>query len=283
MTLIEKQILDLLQEGKSYREIQGELNVSPSKVSSVKYKYSDEINGNYDASSASSDSATSSGSGSATTELLVGQLTENQHEIIPPPDCSSNTEALLQIRKLELEHERLMKEMELEERDKEREFELNKMQHKNSITENAVNNLKRKIESLEEQIQEIEEENSIVDFDDSDEADIELEDDFIFEIPDELQDEFKEYIEKFISWDGGYWDEEDVEKETTEITNIREKLENVCDEEFEDYTELDEWQILKEAEDFVQEIGDKLKNRIFNIRKKFKFSEEWLKRLEESI
>ena len=165
--------------------------------------------------------------------------------------------------------------MEIEERDKEREFELNKMEHKNSITENVVNDLKQKIESLEEQIQEIEEENSIVDFDDSDEADIELEDDFIFEIPDELQDEFKEYIEKFISWDGGYWDEEDVEKETTEITNIREKLENVCDEEFEDYTELDEWQILKEAEDFVQEIGGKLKNRIFNTGKKIKFSEEW--------
>ncbi len=101
MTLIEKQILELLQEGKSYREIQGELNVSPSKVSSVKYKYSDEINENYDASSASSDCATSSGSGSATTELQMGQLTEIQHEMTPP-DCSSNTEALLQIRKLEL-------------------------------------------------------------------------------------------------------------------------------------------------------------------------------------
>ena len=84
MTLIEKQILELLQEGKSYREIQGELNVSPSKVSSVKYKYSDEINENYDASSASSDCATSSGSGSATTELQMGQLTEIQHEMTPP-------------------------------------------------------------------------------------------------------------------------------------------------------------------------------------------------------
>ena len=286
MTLIEKQILDLLQDGKSYREIQRELQVSPSKISTVKNKYLPELEDTNDTpnidGSIGSGSSSSSGSSSASLESLIGQLPKNQQETTPQPYRSSNTEALLQIRKLELEHERMMKEMEIEERDKEREFELNKMEHKNSITENVVKDLKQKIESLEEQIQEIEEENTIDDSNYEDELDDELDNDGNL-TPDELYEKYKEYITGFIAWDEDCWNADEIEGELENIISLKEGYENMCEEANQEYEDNAQWKVLAEAENDLLEYKKELEEDTSLTKVHYCFTRKWLRQLKESI
>jgi hypothetical protein len=42
-TATDQQIVDLLKQGKSYTEIQSELSVSPSRISTIKKKYANEF------------------------------------------------------------------------------------------------------------------------------------------------------------------------------------------------------------------------------------------------
>jgi hypothetical protein len=95
-----EKIIEMLNEGKSYSQIQLELKVSPSKISLVKQAYADQL---YQ-------------------KVINGTESSTDFE-----SSSSDALAQLELRNLLLEHQQKLKTLEYEEREKERQFVMEKL------------------------------------------------------------------------------------------------------------------------------------------------------------
>lgn len=136
-------IIKLLEEGKTYTQIQADLGVSPSKISEVKKRFQSESKDSDDSETTSelnevSTTTTEEESDSSTCNQLKNN-TMKQESI-----NSADTEVLLKIKKMEQDHEVVMKELELTKLELE-----NKLLKINSAPDEVVLELQSRINDLE--------------------------------------------------------------------------------------------------------------------------------------
>lgn len=136
-------IIKLLEEGKTYAQIQADLGVSPSKISEIKKRYLSDGNKIEDGNAKSElnkiESTTEVNNSESSTD---NQLNKNNMTNINAEN--NNPEILLKIKKMEQDHEVVMKELELAKLEME-----NKLLEINTTPDEVVLELQSRINDLE--------------------------------------------------------------------------------------------------------------------------------------
>lgn len=136
-------IIKLLEEGKTYAQIQADLGVSPSKISEIKKRYLSDGNKIEDGNTKSElnkiESTTEVNNSESSTD---NQLNKNNMTNINAEN--NNPEILLKIKKMEQDHEVVMKELELTKLELE-----NKLLEINTTPDEVVLELQSRINDLE--------------------------------------------------------------------------------------------------------------------------------------
>lgn len=280
MELKIQKIIDHLNEGRSYTEIQSVLGVSPSKISQVKTQYAHLLTqpkGNSSRGNSSSDSSAAFQNSNATKSPFQGNLGTFDTSF---QDSSSDPETLLRIKKLEFEHTRLLKQMEYEDKEKERQFEREKQglqsekMQRQSIFQNENKELKEQLSNLEDEIEDLKyemegkqiEEEDIDDFDAS-----------------EFWDPYHEFIEFLIENDEEKFDDDEINEVLEKIDSLRLSFQELCDSDGTEVEDFDNWEILNQAESDMNDLKKEIENSIFSSRARLSMSDEWLEKLRSEI
>jgi hypothetical protein len=136
-------IIKLLEEGKTYAQIQADLGVSPSKISEVKKRFQSENKATEDIETNNELNEVSAtikeeNNDSSTINNLKTSTMKNENS------NSTDTEVLLKIKKMEQDHEVVMKELELAKLEME-----NKLLEINTTPDEVVLELQSRINDLE--------------------------------------------------------------------------------------------------------------------------------------
>ena len=265
-------IVEMLNAGKSYSDIQMELGVSPSKISQVKKEFAQFINPN---SSSGSSSATTT-HGEHKNSGLNDFRTDNP---TIPNGSSSDPETLLRMKELELEHQRLLKQMEYDEKERERDYEREKKEKEleemrlraensseNKNLREYVQKLESEVEELREYMQHDEEEEDETDFDDS-----------IF------YDPYYVLLQKVIDGDELKWDDDEIIEMLESIESLKQSFIEYCEYDGTDVHDFDEWEILLFIEEKFGDLKQEIADSIFSSRARLSLSDEWLDKLREKV
>ena len=190
------QIVELLKSGNSYSDIQSRLGVSPSRIAQVKKDYPNYFKDSSENSSSRRNTASSQKKlNSANLDDLATFL----------QNSSSDPKVLLQMKEIELEHQRNLKQMEYDEKERERDYEreLHERELEKGRLQNEQNQekqfLKAQLEGAKQKLQEIEESQY------HDEVDVE-------EIDPDFESDFIDFVTDILSWDGDTWNDEEIEE-----------------------------------------------------------------------
>lgn len=265
MTEKEIQICRLLKEGKSYSEIQQKVRVSPSKISRIKMQITEQIEDEHAGSSINSSATTT-----ATEEL---QDTENLYFDNPLPATTSSREEVVELKRLELEHEERMFQLQAEEDEKKRQHEEKKLSIKQEQDQQKLERLNQRLAELENAKQQLQKADSIFN---------ELEETEEFTIPEKLAKKYRKFIKKLLSRNGERWDLDEIEKGLDKIEELKDAFLDYCEEAGMESDDLEEWKVLTLIEADLLEFQEELEGSFFRNSVIYKFTEEWLKRLENA-
>lgn len=239
-----QRIIEMLNEGKSYTEIQLQLSVSPSKISSVKQEYATHLHPQKMFFKNSSNSDSSSGSSTATTALQANDIAELTAEInrykniIKQGSIDSTT--LLELKKLELEHRQKIKQMELDEKEKERRFEKEKRDAE--IYENKLK-LDRAEAIRKAQEYEIQQK-------------IEL-------VREKFDKDFEEFIQFLLDNNEESWTDQYFKLCLKEVKQLKQRFQDICVTVGDEVGEFNEWDILIESEEYLTNLKANLDQQVF--------------------
>ncbi|MBT3423462.1 MAG: helix-turn-helix domain-containing protein [Bacteroidetes bacterium] len=259
------QIVELLKSGNSYSDIQSRLGVSPSRIAQVKKDYPNYFKDSSENSSSRRNTASSQKKlNSANLDDLATFL----------QNSSSDPKVLLQMKEIELEHQRNLKQMEYDEKERERDYEreLHERELEKGRLQNEQNQekqfLKAQLEGAKQKLQEIEESQY------PDEVDVE-------EIDPDFESDFIDFVTDILSWDGDTWNDEEIEEQLNRIASMKSVHEVWCEENGYDVDEFDQWAILEEVESDFNELRERISNQIFFSAREFSLSEELKEKLEQ--
>jgi hypothetical protein len=271
MNHIDKKIIELINNGSSYNKIQHELGVYPAKISQVKTQYVHLLKNTNSDNSSSASSTTIQGNSSANS----GQNGHKSTLSAALQNSSSDPKVLLRMREAELEHERLLKQMDYDEKERERDYErelhereLEKIRLQNEHSQEKQY-LKSELNSARQKLLDMEEEEEYVEEHEEEEID-----------PD-FESGFQDFVSDLLSWDGDDWKEEEVDEQLERISNLKSIHEEWCEVNGYDVDEFDQWPILEEAETDFNELKEKISNQIFSSSRSYTLSEEWKEKLHQ--
>lgn len=271
----EKQIIELLNEGCSYNEIQIRLGVSPSRIALVKKEYASQLQNS--SSSSSSDNSTTISQKSAKNNPEIDDLSSFNSLL---QNSSSDPETLLRLKELELEQQRILKQMEYDEKERERDYERERHEHElekirlRNEEKQETQNLKAQLQSIKEELlelqrQQVEEEN--ID-DDEEEFDTSV-----------FFDPFKVFMEMLIERNEEKWDEEDISDSLETIENMKTSYKEICEFDGTNAEEFEEWEILIKAETDLNDLKKEIEDSVFYSRARLSISDEWIDKLKDNI
>ncbi len=286
-------IIDLLNEGKTYTQIQSELGVSPSRISEVKKKFlGKSINSDDDETGSELieiKDATDRNSieSSNRNNLKINNMDKNSGN-------SANPDVLLKIKKMEQDHEVVMKELELAKLEMEHKLDeansvpdyvISELQSQISELENRNADLETDIENLNNQVMDLEEgmeENNQLNEEENE--DNRIKDDSYFDDEGNLNDLYFEdltnFLDKILENEGAKLGKDEIkeleETSTYFLDNFKIWLENI-EEDPDEYVEPDLLALVgEEMNSFAVRLANKGKEKI-----KFRLSEELLVLLGE--
>ena len=274
MNSLDKKIIELINNGSSYNKIQHELGVYPAKISQVKTQYAHLIkNPNSDNSSTGSSSASST-TIQGNSDSNSGQNGNKSTFNTALQNSSSDPKVLLRMKELELEQERILKEMEYNEKKCERDYEreLHERELEKIRLQNEQNQekqfLKAQLEGAKQKLQEMEESQY-------------PEEVYVEEIDPDFESDFIDFVSDLISWDGYYWKETEVDEQLERISSLKSVHQEWCEENGYGVDEFDQWQILEEAETDFNDLKESISNQIFFSSRSHSLTEEWKEKLEQ--
>lgn len=266
-------IIQMLNDGKSYTEIQTVLQVSPGKISRVKKEYADQIHLQSKTNSSPDVSSGSSESSSRVVNATSGRGNNIETEIRPFRKTSSTTnpttsaattdpKLLLELRKLELAHEEKMQRLRMEEKNRDRALERYKA---NQAHENAeFNKLRNRISELENQIA-VQDEFEEVEF----------------EISKVLMRKLESFFTKDLDLDGDKLDDEDLQELLENAKELKMQVEFEFDYVGKDYDDFVPWQILDKVIKDLDELIEELDGYIFSTSIQYDFDDDLIELLQE--
>ncbi len=266
-------IIQMLNEGKSYSDIQTVLQVSPGKIAQVKKEYADQIHlqnkTNYSDEDSSGSSESSSGVVGAThvrgnnNETEIRQFRKTSSATTPTTSATtSDPKVLLELRKLELAHEERMQRLRMEEKNRDRAQERHRL---NQIKENTeLFKLRNRISELE---------NQIADQD-------ELEEDE-FEIRKDLMKKLESFFTKDLDLDGDKLDDDELQELLENAKELKMQVEFEFDYVGKDYDDFVPWQILDKVIKDLDELIEELDGYIFSSSIQYDFDDDLRELLQE--
>ncbi len=264
-----EQILQLLNEGKSYSEIQSLLKVSPSKIAQIKREAT--LQNTISSSDSSSDSTIED----STTEALSSK----SYDLIRN---NNDPALLLELRKMELAHEEKLIKLKMEEKSRDREFESEKRTLSNSQYQEDIMQLKNKIKKLEDELTKKSNMENDVEEDDSLYSGEENEDEN-YPLSEDLSSEFQDFISAFLELKDTTLDKEDIKFQLDQIEDFLIDIESAYDEEGMDFDESDKKEVLEEAKTDLEKLISEIDNSFFSTTARYSFSDEWEARLEDLL
>lgn len=265
MDALTQQIVELLNQGKSYRDIQKILSISSKKIAQVRKEFSDLItSANHNTPIGSeSESAFRKESGSAST-FPGGIKTEEFEAFLAnylknSPEKNIDAETLKALKKMHTEHEQVMRKMEYEERERERAF----------IRENKDRELKEKKEAEEDEItiKELRKENWELknQLTQSHEAPKpENRENTVYEPDDsEYWDDMRTFVAEMLKLDKKELNRQKIEDILENISELKDRFQDICDADGTDVEDFTDWKILTTIETGLEEIVENIKKKKF--------------------
>ncbi len=240
MNYKELKILEMLDDNKTYGEIQEVLHVSPSKISQIKKKYEN-----------SSDNTTTTDTTTKFDEMVENQL-KNDTKMEKQELNKNDPELTLEIRKLELEHEREMERMRMEEKERERAYKQKELE------------AKERIENIKQQ--------SLQNAQNS----------YMPVLESKLRYEYSEFVKDFLTLNNDEVDRNSLQYNTVLFVKIRNNMEQWCDENNVDRNKFKEWSLIhkinKANNDMIYELSQTNNDEIM-----MNLDADFLQELNDSI
>jgi hypothetical protein len=268
-----EQILQLLKNGKSYSEIQNLLKVSPGKIAQIKRESA------LQSTTTMSSSSSSSSDDSTIENSAAYAINSRGYDFIKN---SNDPTLILELRKIELDHEEKLVKLKMEEKTREREFENRKSALSNSQYKEDIAQLQNKIMKLEEELYEKSNTEDDVDFINTLYSVEEIESGN-FPLSEELSTEFREFIQAFLELEDAILDKEEIQEQIDQIVQLKSKIILVFEEADFDIEESEEKQILDEAQNDLEEFISEIDQSFFKNTVRYSFSKEWKEDLENML
>jgi len=265
----DEQILELINDGKSYSEIQNLLKVSPGKIAQIKRE----------AALLSTTSSSESSSDSTIEDSEAYAISGKAYDFIKD---NNDPALLLELRKIELAHEEKLMKLKMEEKSREREFESKNRALSNSHYQEEIVQLQNKIMKLEEDLYE---KLNIEDDVDPISAlySVEEIENGNFPLSEELSTEFRGFILAFLELEDTILDKEKIQEQIEQIEHLKAKIEVAFEEADFDFEESEEKQILDEAQNDLEEFITEIDNSFFKSTVHYQFTKEWKEDLRNML
>ena len=302
MEALTHQIIELLNQGKSYREIQKILDVHPNKISEVKKLYPGLINisesRDYSDISANSISALAIDRGIKSDEIEAYFSSSGKNSA----NSAIDPETLKELKQMQYSHVEKVKKMEYEDKEKDRNFKrendeklrrekleveekdetINKLRREVWETRDENEKLKKEKEPENDEHEEEENEEYEEDYEDENDPEETEEDEEEEPFDPEFDDDMTKFVENtLLAKDGDRLDENEVKEVLSSIRKLKSRFKKICDYDGDDHKDFNEWEILTSVEKYL-----KNKSKEFGFwtsRIDFTIDKEWKKFLEEFL
>ncbi len=245
----EKQIIEMLQKNKTYGDIQEILQVSPSRISQIKKKYQNGIN-----TTITSIDVDESYEEQEEQEDKIHNKNTRKTEMETP--SISNKDTKVELLKLELDHQQEIERIKMEERAKEREFELAKLKSKERITKLKLKNKRWGKEKLQ----------------------IKRKD-----LNDLLRTEYNKYVTKFLASNQCKLNIDELENFDDENAKLSTNIEDWHFENRKKYDNNKEWKLLEKIHDKIFSLKGEFYTDPANKKVLLQLNYDFVRELENSI